>query len=339
MRRIKIGQIGVNHEHAGGTLATLRALPEVFDVVGVVKESAPAPFGTSDHRDDISAGLPEMTVEELFAVPGLEAVTVEAANRDLVATALPAMERGLHIHMDKPGGESPEPFRRLVEGCRARGLALQLGYMYRNNPGFLMARDLMRKGWLGEVFAVDVSMNRFDNDNYREYLKTFAGGSMYNFGCHILDLVVALLGRPERVTPFLGRTRDDGLVDNGLAVLEYPRASATVRSAVVDSDAMATRHLTVQGTRGSFHVQPLEPAWRGYPLAGDCPPTPARLNFRDDNEQYAAGVHHIDLPPPTGRYHGQLLEFAAVVRGEIANPFPYDHELLTQEVLLAATKG
>jgi hypothetical protein len=37
-----------------------------------------------------------------------------------------------------------------------------------------------------------------------------------------------------------------------------------------------------------------------------------------------------------GRYVGQLTELAQIIRGEIENPFPLEHELLVQEVLLAA---
>ncbi len=33
-----------------------------------------------------------------------------------------------------------------------------------------------------------------------------------------------------------------------------------------------------------------------------------------------------------------LIAFARIVRGEIENPYPYEHELLVQEVLLAATR-
>ncbi len=37
------------------------------------------------------------------------------------------------------------------------------------------------------------------------------------------------------------------------------------------------------------------------------------------------------------RYDEQLIEFARCVRGEIKNPYSYEHELLVQEVLLAAS--
>jgi hypothetical protein len=37
-----------------------------------------------------------------------------------------------------------------------------------------------------------------------------------------------------------------------------------------------------------------------------------------------------------GRYDDQLIELARVIRGEIDNPYSYDHELLVQETILAA---
>lgn len=55
---------------------------------------------------------------------------------------------------------------------------------------------------------------------------------MYIFAGYLIDLVLMILGKPDKVTSFLKQTRNDGLIDNGLAVLEYPRATATVRVSV-----------------------------------------------------------------------------------------------------------
>lgn len=37
------------------------------------------------------------------------------------------------------------------------------------------------------------------------------------------------------------------------------------------------------------------------------------------------------------RYEDQLTEFARVIHGEIENPYPYEHELLVHETILAAS--
>ena len=273
-----------------------------------------------------------MTQEEPLSTPGIEAVAVETTNKDLLPTAMRCMERGLHMHMDKPGGETMQPFRALVEGCRSRGLAFQMGYMYRTNPAIQFCFRALRKGWLGEVFEVHAVMSRYDHDPYRQHLSQFAGGAMYNFGCHLIDLVVAMLGRPDNVAPFLKATRDDGLLDNGLAVLEYPRTTATIRTTVVEVDGMKHRRLIVCGTRGTVEICPLEQPWDRQTLD----PLHARLTLLEDNAKYAAGTHLVDVGVMNFRYDDQLIELARVIRGEITSPFTYDHDLTVQETLLAA---
>lgn len=326
MKPIRIGQIGVGHEHASAKMETLRRLSARYEVVGVVEEEHPRWRSAGAYE-----GVARMTEEQLLDTPGLQAVAVETNMSELVPTALRCMERGLHMHLDKPGGEAFEPFRRLVDGCRARALALQLGYMYRTNPAIGFCFRAVRAGWLGEVFQVDAVMSRYDNDAYREFLAAFPGGAMYNFGSHLIDLVVAMLGRPENVVSFQKATRDDGLHDNGLAVLEYPRATATVRSAIVEADGMIHRRLLVCGTKGTVEVCPLE-----YPGRYREEPLHVRLTLREDTPDYPAGTHRVNVGVMNGRYDDQLIELARIINGEIENPYPYEHELRVQETLLAA---
>ncbi len=327
MKPIKIGQIGIGHEHASGIMDALRRIPEYFEVVGVVKEDSPDWPSPGSYE-----GIEFMSEEQLLDTPGLQAIAVETNNPDLIPTALRCMERGLHLHVDKPGGETMEPFQRLIEGCRAKGLAVQLGYMYRVNPAINFCFRALRDGWLGEAFEVHVVMSRYDGDHYRNFLSQFAGGAMYNFGCHLLDLVIAMLGRPDNVVPFLKSTRDDGLKDNGLAVLEYPRATATVRAAITEVDGMKHRRMIVCGTKGTAEICPLERPAGNFSVD----PLHVRLTLLEDTAEYPAGTHLVDVGVMNGRYEDQLIELARVINGEIANPYSYDHELLVQETLLAA---
>ncbi len=327
MNRIKIGQIGIGHEHASGIIAALRELPELYEVVGVVEEEDPDWYSPGAFE-----GLERMTEEQLLDTPGLQAVAVETNMPELVSTATRCMERGLHIHLDKPGGEALEPFRQLLDGCESRGLALQMGYMYRTNPAIKLCFRALREGWLGEIFEVHAVMSRCDEDPYRQFLARFPGGAMYNFGSHLIDLVIAILGRPENVVSFQKATRDDGLSDNGLAVLEYPRATATIRSSVVEADGMKHRRLIVCGTKGTAEICPLERPSGNHRLE----PLHVRLTLLEDNPEYAAGTHTVDVGTMDGRYGDQLIELARVIKGEIDNPYTYEHDLLVQETLLAA---
>lgn len=332
MDKIKIGQIGIGHNHASENMNALRNLPDLFDVVGVV-ESDPE---WKRKRGTLKAyeGLTWMTEEQLLAVPGLKAVAVETDGFDLVPTAQRCADHGYHIHLDKPGGESLEAFRALLDTCMQRDLVIQLAYVYRYNPAIRFCMSAVRDGWLGDLFEVDAVMSRYDGDReeYRKWLAQFRGGAMYIFGGYLVDLVVKLLGRPDKVTAFQRKTRADELYDNGLAVLEYPRATATIRTSVAEVDGMKHRRLTLCGTKGTAEVCPLEhPAdrYRHDPLQ-------VRLTLKEGNAEYAAGTHRVDVGVMNGRYEEQLIELARILRGETRNPYPIEHEYLVQETLLAA---
>jgi predicted dehydrogenase len=330
MKRIKVAQLGITHEHASGAIEVARRRTDYFELVGVVDDTA-SMAARQDRAVNYKPyeGLKWMTEEELLNSSDVEAVFVEKTNADQPDAALRCAEHGLHMHLDKPGGQDMTQFEKIVGLCRSKNLVLQMGYMYRMNPALKLCRRALREGWMGDVFEIDMTMNRFDNDRYRSYIATFRGGAMYNFGCHLIDFAVTLLGRPEGVTPFLKCTRGDGVEDNTLVVLEYPRAIACLHTALTDVDGIRHRRVIVRGTKATFELCPTEPIPYSTPMN-------VRFSFEKANPEYAAGTHNITLPPMNTRYDDHLIEFARIVRGEIANPYPYEHELLVQEVLLAA---
>ena len=332
MKKIKIGQIGVCHEHASGKINTLRKMPDVFEIVGIADDrtSSAAKFAGSDLTP--YEGLKWMTEEELFNCPGLQAVTVETPNTDLVPTAIRCMERNLAMHMDKPGGEELELFGKLIKGCKERNLPFQMGYMFRNNPAMQWCLKAMRQGWLGEIFEVQASMSHnYGDDPYQQYLGNFRGGIMFNLGCHFADLIVAMLGRPTEISPFLKSTPglSDNIKNNCLTLLEYPHATVTLRACSSEFDGLNRRRFKVCGTKGSVELCPLE-RFDGQPLQ-------MRLSLCEGNEEYAVGTHMLDFGIKRDRYEEQLLEFAKIINGEMANPYTYEHDYLVQEVVLAAS--
>jgi len=336
MEKIKIGQIGVSHEHAHGKIATLRNLPDVFEIVGVVDDRATsrgARFVPADFLKSYE-GLPFMTEEELFHVPGLQAVTVETPNADLVPTAFRCMERNLAMHMDKPGGEDLNLFKKLRQGCEDRNLPFQIGYMFRGNPAVQFCKRIVREQWLGEIYEIQATMSHnYGSDVYHEYLSSFQGGIMFNLGCHLIDFIVSMMGRPERIASFLKSTAgvSPSAKNNCVAVLEYPNATVTLRACSIELDAggQGGRPLKISGTKGSAYLCPLE-RFDGQGLK-------LHLSLREGNGEYSVGSHVIEFEAQNDRYKTQLLELAGMINGEMHDSYPGEHDCLVQEILLASS--
>jgi len=327
IRKIKIGQIGTGHLHAY-KFGALRLHPSVFEIAGVAEDD-PARREAAQERDTYR-DVTWMRSEELLALPDLDALLVEVEEHDTVEVALRCIRAGKHIHVDKPGGESLAPFVELLDEAERRRLAVQMGYMYRNSPAIEFCIQAVKEGLLGQLSTIDAAMNRYDGEEFRQLVKTFQAGAAYVFLCHLIDIVVGLMGAPERVIPLSTCTRDDGVVDNGFTVMTFPGGcTASLRSTIVEVGGFDRRNLVLCGERGTLTVQPLE-------LEGNKAGGRVFLNLREATGEFPAGLQEIPQPPLRDRYEDHLLEFAKIVRGDIANPYPYAHELLVQQCHLKA---
>jgi predicted dehydrogenase len=317
-QKIKIGQIGVGHAHAS-KLSVFRRSPD-YEVVGIVEPDAQ--LRERAKQSDPYRDLPWMTSEALLNTSGVQAVLVETRVRDSLDTAEACIAAGKHVHLDKPAGESLGQYRRILDAAASKNLVVQMGYMYRYNPAVMLLRDMLQRGWLGEPYEVHTVMSKVVSPASRAGLTEYPGGIMFELGCHIIDLVVGVLGQPQSVTPFVRHSSpaDDKLLDNMLAVFEYPRATATVKSSAMEVEGFDRRHLVVCGTEGTFHIQPL-----------DDPSV--RLALAKPRGDYKKGYQDVTFPKFT-RYIADAADMASIIRGEKATDFPYQHDLVVQTALL-----
>lgn len=319
-KRIKVGQIGVGHAHAS-KLSVFRESPD-YEVVGIVE-----PDADLQKRAESQApyrGLPWMTQDQLLNVPDLQLVLVETRVRDLLNAAEACVTAGKHVHLDKPAGSSLPQYQRILDSAAKQKLLVQMGYMYRYNPAIILLRRFLKEGWLGDIFEVHAVMSKVVDPTARRGLAEYPGGILFELGCHILDLVLGILGAPQEVTSINQHVSklDDTLLDNMLAVLKYPNAAATVKSSAVEVDGGERRHLVVCGTEGTFHIQPL-----------DSPS--ARITLSKPRGQFKQGYQGV-LFPKYNRYVDDAADMAKVIRGEKQSEFSYEHDLLVQKTLLQA---
>ena len=321
--RIRIGQIGTGHAHASGKMAVYRETSD-FEVVGLVEPDAKRAANASANK--IYADIPQMSREQLLNTPGIQAVAIETDIEDLLENTEAAIDAGCHVHLDKPAGSSYPHYQRILNKADAAGLAVQMGYMYRYNPAVVLVRQLIEDGALGELFECHAVMSKVVPPSGREHLAQYPGGMLFELGCHIIDLTVGFLGAPREVTPHARNSSPDAndeLLDNMLAVFDYPNATATVRSSALEVEGFGRRHIALAGTGGTAHIQPL-----------DRPSL--RLSLASNHGDFKKGTQDIPFDPPYQRYVGDAADLAAIIRGEKASDFPSRHDLGVQKSVLQA---
>lgn len=326
MNKIRIAQIGTSiNSHGIYVWQRLIKLTDIFEVVGYALPENEREKFPSCMR--IFEGYREMTVEEILSDETITAVSIETEELHLTKYALMAAKAGKHIHMEKPGGQCLADFEELIETVRKNQTVFHTGYMYRYNPMIIDLLDQIKQGDLGEIISVDADMSCIHKKEVREWLSTMKGGLMFFLGCHLIDLIYQIQGKPLNVIPLTRSTGLDGVSseDFGFTVFEYKNGVSTAKTTNVEKGGFARRSLVVVGSKKTVEIRPLEMFYEDLLLT----------TTRTDYNGYNWGDMGLRRDcEPFDRYAVMLQGFAKIVRGEIQNPYTLDYELELYKLIL-----
>jgi predicted dehydrogenase len=325
-RPIRVAQIGTRHAHARSKWKTICEMPDRFVPIGIFEPDPERRQEVAEDSDYAEARWIDQR-DELLDLE-VDAVLVETELPGLVQWAQFGLESGWHVHVDKPPGKDRDGLARLQNLAEQGNRVLQMGYMYRYHPAFSFCLEAVRKGWIGRLYAVHGEIGKVVGSDRRPWLAEVYGGSMMLLGCHLLDLVLAVLGKPDRVEAFRRQTYpdQDAYFDHELAVLEYPGALATVRSMLAEVGGGDRRQLVLCGENGTIEVRPLEPAR-------------VRLALLEPTGPFKSGEQVVAIQPVQGRYAEQLIDFHSMIGGNPSSvpEFTTEHDRLLQDVLILAS--
>ncbi len=322
MSKIKLGQIGIGHNHGETKMLAAQKFPDLFEIVGYAEENDEW-IKKRGHFEGYK-NLKRMSVDEIL--DRCDAVLVESDVWDLNKYAKMCVDRGIHIHMDKPASGTLEEWKDILDTAEKNKTVVQMGYMYRYNPAVLKCLEMIKNGDLGEIYSINAEMSTFHLPEYKRWLCNFKGGIMYILGSHLVDLIVYILGEPDKVVSFMKHTKLDDIdfEDNNLAVLEYEKALARVFVSSVEVNGFGRRSFMVSGSKGTVDIEPIERkctmTYSDTTIAKKC--------YEDMK---------IDIPvfdtPGDCRYDEMMQHFYEYIKGLRENPFTYDHDYKVQKVL------
>lgn len=195
---------------------------------------------------------------------------IDAAQLDCVVIATPsathfdaarhALERGLHVFVEKPLCLDPAQSAYLAELARASRRANQVGYHNRFLGTFREARRLVRAGAIGEVYHVSgtafgqVVIRPRSGGTWRAR-KTEGGGCLHDYASHVIDLMNFIVGPPEAVLGAHLRSIFSLDVEDAVyATLRYPGGASGQLETNWSDDTYRKMSTTVvaYGTKGKI---------------------------------------------------------------------------------------
>lgn len=205
MKRLKMGIIGV------GGIAQGRHIPSFLDLKDKVELTAVQDVN-KERAEEVAASfdIPHVFKDYTDMFESVDAVTICTPNKFHAEISIAALEAGVHVLCEKPMAITTEECEAMVEAAEKNDRLLSIAYHYRYTPEAQLAKKAIVNNEIGDPLVTRVQAMRrrkvpgwgvFTNKDLQ------GGGSLIDFGCHLLDLALWLLDDPKPVE-VMGRTYD-----------------------------------------------------------------------------------------------------------------------------------
>ncbi|KAG8743125.1 hypothetical protein FRC12_015127 [Ceratobasidium sp. 428] len=287
---VKTGVIGVGMSAVTFHVPILLALPDYYVVHSVLErkatDEAKKTGGTIGAKFSLQGIKVANTLEEFLADPELQLVrsslpTLKADRPELFKVIITtpnethypftkaALEAKKHVLLEKPVTPTYAEARELDALAKSQGVILSAFQNRRWDSDFLTVKKLIGEGKLGDVVEFESHFDRYrPSPRTTAFWREAAGpgaGHTFDLGPHLIDQVLQLFGRPNRLTGFIQNIRGFGgpaVDDTFLIHFHYDRQPFPVRATVAASSLSAKKaqlRFNVRGTKGSFEKRGLDP--------------------------------------------------------------------------------
>ena len=327
MDPVKIGLVGYGF---GGRYfhAPLISSARECEFVGVVTASP-------ERRALLAAehpGVPAFDSLQDIAAAGAEAVSISTPADTHSPLTDEAIALGLSVVCDKPFALGPAAARRSVELASARGVTLTPYQNRRWDSDFLTVRALVTDGTLGEVSRFE---SRFERHAPDDGPGRSGGGTLLDFGAHLVDQALVLLGAVDTVYAEF-RIRESGLDDDVFVALRHANGAVSHLWGSWSQHAPGPR-FRVTGSEASLIVS-TEDTQEAVLVTGASPATSDSwgVEASSDLDRIVAASRSAPVPLARGAWDTYYPAFARAVRGQGAPPVEASDAVATADVLEAA---
>ena len=330
---VRIGLVGYGF---GGRFfhAPFLAAAAGCEFLGVVTTSAARQHDFAEHFP----GRATLESLEQLVAAGAEAVTISTPASTHVELTQRALRLGLAVVCDKPFALDAASARQTVLLSQELRRPLTVFQNRRWDSDFRTVRKALADGVLGDPVRFESRFERFAPDPGPP---ASGGGTLLDFGSHLVDQALVLLGPAESVYAEMHASEHAGGLDDDV-FLAITHAGA-VRSQVWGSwrQSAPGPRFRVTGTAASYVVVPDMDGQEDRLVAGHSPARDPEWGTEPEHRwgRVFRGGKIEPLPSERGAWDRFYPTFAKAVRGD--GPVPVDpwDAVATAEVLDAARQS
>ncbi len=217
--------------------------------------------------------------KEMLDNEELDAVSVCTYNTQHAPCTIYALEKGVHVLLEKPMCVNMEEAVAICKAEKASGKVLSIGFQPRFDANMQMIKKIVQSGALGEIYYIQTGGGRrrgIPNSTFIE--KRTAGiGALGDIGCYSLDMVMNAIGYPKPLTisgyksDFFGKSYEYSLPENACRFSVDDFAAAFVRlegGIILDFRIAWAMHMDtsgdtlIYGKKGALRIPSTE-CWNG----------------------------------------------------------------------------
>lgn len=275
MKKLKLGVIGVGGIAQNRHIPAFKKLDHLVEIIGVqdinyeLSEKVASEFNITNVFEEYN---------EMFKQ--VDAVVICTPNKFHAEISIAALNAGVHVFCEKPMAMNRKECDAMIEAANRSGKLLAIGYHYRFTDAAITAHRAIEEGVVGDALVTRVQALRrrkvpgwgvFTNKELQ------GGGSLIDYGCHLLDLAM-WLQKDAQLVEVLGKTYNrlsktpNQINDWGTFDYETFEVDDHVSSFITFEDGSTMQfecswsanikedkiHLSMSGADGGINVYPFE---------------------------------------------------------------------------------
>jgi len=261
--KLRIGVLGMTHDHVWGSLSQLHQSP-LGDLVAAVD---PNPELLEKAQNDYGCNQLFTSAEEMLEQVDLDAVYIFSDNASGVVLTEMAARQGLHVLIEKPMASTYAGAVQMLAASKAANIKLMINWPFNWWPGLQKAMNMAQNGEIGKLFSVkyrsahagpkELGCTHYFYDWLYD-AKLNGAGALMDYCCYGAALSRYLLGHPSRVTGVAGHLQKDYITvdDNAIILMQSPESIGMSEASWTQIGHLTSYTAVIYGSDGTLVIEP-----------------------------------------------------------------------------------